>query len=355
LAVNSSSFRHFLGHRREERPQKINRMKINNETKVGILTVVAITLLIIGFNFLKGKDVFNKQKKIYALFSDLGSLEKSNDVKINGLPIGKVYDFNAKDKDVSGIVVTITLTKDVNIPDNSEAYISAPLVGSSFIIIEKGDSHKSLKPGDTLKTREDFGLLGDVKAQMNPTLLKVRTAIDSLISVFKNINKLLDSDTKGNLQETIANLKELSDTLKTLLGSKSSPLVKSLDNISSITENFKKNNDSITATISNTKKLTEKLSELDLQQTIDSIRSTLTELKTTMGKITNENGTIGSLINNKELYNKINDAVLSAETLMDDIRVHPKRYLGNMIFNRKDKTGPLTSPLKKDTLPSKSD
>lgn len=329
-------------------------MKISNETKVGVLTVVAITLLILGFNFLKGKDVFNKREKIYAIFSDLGSLEKSNDVKINGLPIGKVYDYNAKDKDVTGIVVTITLTKDVNIPDNSQAYISAPLVGSSYIIIEKGNSPNSLKPGDTLQTRLDNGLLGDMKAQLNPTLVKVRSAIDSLTSVFKSINKLLNSDTKGNLQQTIANLNEASNSLKSLFGSETSPLVKSLNNVNSITDNLKKNNDSITATINNTKRLTEKLSKLDLQQTIDSVYSVLTELKATMNKITSKDGTIGALINDKELYNKLNDAVLSAEILMDDIRVHPKRYLGNMIFNRKDKTGPLTSPAKKDTLPSKS-
>ncbi|HVT84645.1 MAG TPA: MlaD family protein [Chitinophagaceae bacterium] len=329
-------------------------MKISNETKVGVLTVVAITLLILGFNFLKGKDVFNKRKKIYAIFSDLGSLEKSNDVKINGLPIGKVYDYNPKDKDVTGIVVTITLTKDVNIPDNSQAYISAPLVGASYIIIEKGNSPNSLQPGDTLQTRLDNGLLGDMKAQLNPTLVKVRSAIDSLTSVFKSINKLLNSDTKGNLQQTIANLNDASNSLKSLLGSETSPLMKSLNNVTSITDNLKKNNDSITATISNTKKLTEKLSKLDLQQTIDSVHSVLTALKATMDKITSKDGTIGALISDKELYNKLNDAVLSAEILMDDLRVHPKRYLGNMIFNRKDKTGPLTSPAKKDTLPSKS-
>lgn len=339
---------------RAEWQWKINRMKISNETKVGILTVVAITLLIIGFNFLKGKDVFNKRKKIYAIFSDLGSLQKSNDVKINGLPIGKVYDYNAKDKDVTGIVVTITLNIDVNIPDNSEAYISAPLVGSSYIIIEKGNSRKSLKAGDTLETRTDNGLLGDMKAQLNPTLMKVRSAIDSITSVFKNINKLLNSDTKDNLQHTISNLNDASNSLKILLGSETSPLMKSLNNFNSISENIKKNNDSITAVISNAKKLTEKLSNLDLQQTIDSVHSVLTTLKATLNKITSKDGTIGALINNKELYNKLNEAVLSAEILMDDIRVHPKRYLGNMIFNRKDRTGPLTSPAIKDTLPSKS-
>lgn len=328
-------------------------MKISNETKVGVLTVVAVTLLIIGFNFLKGKDVFNNHKKIYAVFTDLSSLEKSNDVKINGLPIGKVYDFNAMDKDVSGIVVTITLTKDVNIPDNSQAYISAPLLGTPYIIIEKGNSTQSIKAGDTLQTKIDNGLLGDMKAQVNPTLVKVRSAIDSLTVVFKNINKLFDSETKGNLQEAIANLHDASNSIKTLLGSENSSLVKSLNNFSSISENLKNNNDSITSTISNAKRLTEKLANLDLQQTIDSIQSTLSQLKSAMNKITSKDGTIGALIQDKELYNKINAAVLSAEILMDDLRVHPKRYLGNLIFNRKDKTGPLTSPAKKDTVSSK--
>ncbi|HYM92506.1 MAG TPA: MlaD family protein [Chitinophagaceae bacterium] len=327
-------------------------MKISNETKVGILTIIALTFLILGFNFLKGKDLFDKRKRIYAIFSDLGSLEKSNDVKINGLPIGKVYDYNPKDKDVNGIVVTITLSRDVNIPDNSQAYISAPLVGASYIIIEKGNSPTSMKSGDTLHTRVDNGILGDVKAQLNPTLVKVRSALDSLTVVFKNINKLFNTETKGNLQQTIANLNDASNSLKTLMKSDSSPLVKTLNNFSSVSENFKKNNDTITAAISNAKKLTEKLSKLDLQQTIDSVQTVLTELKKTLAKITSDKGTIGALMNDKELYNKINQAVLSVEILMDDIRVHPKRYLGNIIFNRKDKSGPLTSPAKKDTLSS---
>src|SRR5262245_30603924 len=112
-------------------------MKINNETKVGLLAVVALALLITGFNFLKGKNVFNSSNYIYAVFSDIGPLEKSNQVKINGLPIGTVYAMAPSDKDVTGIVVTINLTKDVNIPKNSVAYISASLVASSYITVEK--------------------------------------------------------------------------------------------------------------------------------------------------------------------------------------------------------------------------
>lgn len=328
-------------------------MKISNETKVGILTITALTLLILGFNFLKGKEVFNKSKKLYAVFDNLGSLEKSNDVKLNGLPIGKVYDYNEKDKDVNGIVVTINLSRNVNIPDNSEAYISTPLVGPSYIIIEKGNSTTFLQSGDTVKTKVENGILGDMKEQMNPTLLKVRNALDSLSLVFQNINKLFNPQTKGNLQQTIANLTDASNSLKAFMNPVSGPVSKILNNASSITDNFKKNNDSITETISNAKRFTEKLSSLDLQKTMDSIHSVLTELKSTMAKMTDPNGTLGSLMNNKQLYNRLTDAILSAETLMDDFRVHPKRYTGSIFFNRKDKSGPLTSPVKKDSSSTK--
>jgi phospholipid/cholesterol/gamma-HCH transport system substrate-binding protein len=149
-------------------------MKISKETKVGILSIIAIAMLIMGFNFLKGKDIFKKRKQIYAVFKDLGPLSKSNEVKINGYVIGSVYDLQAQDKDVTGIVATINLSEDVNIPDDSQAFISSPLIGSSFISIEKGNSVNFIKPGDTLNTRRDTGLFDDVKAQINPTLDKVR-------------------------------------------------------------------------------------------------------------------------------------------------------------------------------------
>src|SRR5882672_4594821 len=102
-------------------------MKISNETKVGILTIGALGLLILGFNFLKGRDVFNNSKRIYAVFTDLGPLSKSNEVKINGFVIGKVYDLKAEDKSVSRIIATIRLTAPVNIPRDSKAYIATQL------------------------------------------------------------------------------------------------------------------------------------------------------------------------------------------------------------------------------------
>ena len=222
-------------------PNKPIQMKINNETKVGILTIVALTILILGFNFLKGKNLFDKSKKIYAVFQDMGSLEKSNEVKINGLPIGSVFDKREIDKDVSAIIITINLTRDINIPDNSVAYIGSGLVGASFIIIEKGDSKTFLKLGDTLKTREVKGIMSEVTAQINPTLVKVRTVLDSLTQTIMGVNGLLNSDAKDNLRQTFANLNRASSALNGLLDNQTGALAKTLNNAETITEDFKKN------------------------------------------------------------------------------------------------------------------
>lgn len=328
-------------------------MKINNETKVGLLTVVALVMLIIGFNFLKGKDFFNRSAKIYAVFDKVGSLAKSNEVKINGLTIGTVYDMDEVDKNVSGIKVTISMSRSVNIPSNSVAYITAPLggLGSATIVIEKGNATTYLKDGDVLSTRIDEGLFGGLSAEVSPTLAKIRNSLDSLNKVFGNINRLFDSDTKGNLQSTIANLSMASNSLNKLLDAQSGPLVNTLNNVSSITDNFKKNNDSITAIMSNTKQFTDKLSKLDLQQTMDTLQSAISSLKNTIAKISSKDGTLGALINDKALYNKLYDVILSSEILLDDLRAHPKRYVNFSIFGKKDKGGALTSPSIKDSVP----
>lgn len=326
-------------------------MKINNETKVGILSITALVLLVLGFNFLKGRDLFNRSNKLYMVFYDLGGLTKSNEVKINGYVIGKVYELNAKDKNVNGIVATINLSEDVNIPDNSTAVISSPIIGASYIDIEKGSSTVYLQPGDTLKTRIDVGILDDVKSQLTPTLTSVREGIDSLKLLLSNVNKLFTNESRANLQQTLSNLSMATNSLNKLMDTERGALAMSLNNVNAITANLKNNNDSITATISNAKRATAKLADLEIQPVIDTLSRTISQLKSVVAKIDSKDGTLGALINDKAIYNKLHDAILSAEILMDDLRTNPKRYVNLSVFGRKDKNGPLTSPAKKDTVP----
>ncbi len=326
-------------------------MKISNETKVGVLTITALTILILGFNFLKGKDIFKKSKKIYAVFNDLGSLSVSNEVKINGYVIGSVYALNITDKDMSGIVATINLTQDVNIPKDSKALISTSLIGSSYMVIEKGDSAVFLQPGDTLTTKVDVGILDDVKAQLTPTLSKVRSTLDSLNNVFSSITRVLNENTRRDLQQTMGNLNKASNALNGLLDNQTGPLARTLNNTSDLTAVLKKNTANIDSTIANAREASEKLASLQLQPTIDSLTAMISQLKSTSAKIDNPNGTLGSLINDKTLYNRLNSAILSAEILLDDLKAHPKRYVNFSIFGKKEKSGYLSSPLPKDTVP----
>jgi phospholipid/cholesterol/gamma-HCH transport system substrate-binding protein len=326
-------------------------MKISNETKVGILTIVALVLLIVGFNFLKGKNVFGHEKHLYAVFADLGSLRKSNDVKMKGLPVGVVYDYTEIDKNLSGIIVTITMKRDVNIPRDSKATIESELLGSTYLNVTQGASTEFLKDGDTLVTDRAPSFFTDVKSQISPTLSSARDAIDSLKIVLGGLNRLFDKDTKGNVSEIIRNLRETTGNLNKLLNAESSALAATLNNANSISANLKKNNDSITATISSVKRAADKFSSIELQPTIDSLQASIVEFKSILNKFNTNEGTLGLLMKDRKLYDQLNNLTLSLEILFDDLRVNPKRYTGSLIFNRKDRTGPLTSPAKKDSVP----
>ncbi|MGA1378664.1 MAG: MlaD family protein [Chitinophagaceae bacterium] len=329
-------------------------MKITNETKVGALTVFSVALLFIGFNFLKGRDVFSSTKKIYAVFTDLGSLEKSNEVKINGLPVGTVYQKKEKDKDVSAIVVTITLTRDINIPKNSVAYIASSLVGSSYIVIERGNGSEMLQDGDTISTRKENGILGDVKAQLDPTISSFRGILDSLKNTLAGINNILDSKTRQHLRQTIANLDSSSAALRFYMQTDQGPIQKTLTNIEAVSERLKASSSSIEKTAENAKSFSGQLASLKIQQTADSLDAVIIQLKKLSSSLNNGEGTLGAMIKDRSVYDQLNQTVLSAEILLDDLRTHPKRYVSFSIFGKKEKNAPLQSPIKKDSISRKS-
>jgi phospholipid/cholesterol/gamma-HCH transport system substrate-binding protein len=180
-------------------------MKINNETKIGLLAIVGIVLLVVGFNFLKGKSLFKKSTNIYAVYTDVQGLTKSNPVVINGLQIGRIENLDGG-KDMKRIVVTVTLSKDVNIPANSLAVINPNLLGSPSLEIQLGNSTKYLHNGDTLITTLSGGAFDEALKMLNPVLYEVRNAVKSLDSVLHVVSGVFDPTTKSNLKGIIANL-----------------------------------------------------------------------------------------------------------------------------------------------------
>src|SRR5580704_5129308 len=126
-------------------------MKIANETKVGLMAVIALVGLILGFNFLKGSSLFQQSKKLYALFNNVEGMEVSNAVQIDGLTIGNISAITETDADLSrGILVTITLKKEGHIPRNSIATLNPGFLISPTVVIARGDATDYLQDGDTL-------------------------------------------------------------------------------------------------------------------------------------------------------------------------------------------------------------
>src|SRR6202790_4689124 len=192
-------------------------MKITNETKIGALTTIAIVLLILGFNFLKGKDLFSHSKKIYAVFKNVEGLELSNTVSIKGLNVGNVYAIKATDKNVDGILVTISMKQDVNIPKNSVATINSGLINSANIIIKKGDATDYLDDGDTLSTLEKGSILSEFQSSLNPVVNTLNGTLGSLDSLIQVVGSLFNPSVKNNFSTIIANLAKSSASLQIML------------------------------------------------------------------------------------------------------------------------------------------
>lgn len=331
-------------------------MKISNETKVGALAAVAITLLILGFNFLKGRNLFSNSHRIYAKYANVSGLAQSNAVFVNGLQVGTVYDIKPLDKSIDTILVTLNLTKDIDIPDNSIASIKTPPLATAEVDIAMGNSSTMLHLGDTIRSQATPGLLDNVLKTVDPVLTQVSLVLHSVDSVLNKFSDILDPNTKNNLRSVIAGFNNDAAALTVtinringLLDKESGSVSKTMDNLNSFTGNLAKNNDALTGTLQNLKKTTDQLADGDLGKTLHQLDSSTAALQGILTKLNGTSGSVGALLNDKTLYNRLNSTVRSINTLVDDLKVHPKRYVNISVFGKKDRSTPLKAPLSEDS------
>ena len=332
-------------------------MKISNETKVGAITVICITILILGFNFLKGKKLFSNDTTLFAKYGNVQGLQNSNPIIINGLQVGTVYKIST-DKDMRQIMVELNITKNIDIPNNSIAIIKPNPIGTTSIEIKLGDDNNNLKNRDTILTEANAGVFDDILRKVDPVLFEVKKAVSSLDTLMYNVNSVIDPNAKNNIGATLANLNKITASmvistasLQGLLNEQTGALAKTMSNINSITANLAANNPKINNVMSNLDTTTSRLAKLDFKRTLDSLNATINDLKSIVGKFNNSNGTLGKLINDPTLYQNLASTGNKLNLLLDDIRVNPKRYVNISVFGKKQKNAPLEVPLP-DTLNS---
>ncbi len=327
-------------------------MKISNETKVGALTAIAITLLILGYSFLKGRSLFKTGNYVYAKFNDVKGLQVSNAVLVNGFQIGNVIEIENEDANLNNIIATIKLNTNYNIPDNSLASIKDNPLGSPQITIKLGNSKTFLKKGATIPTENSLGMFSAITNQLTPTTDQLKATLKELELTLQNINSIFDPKSKSNLQDAIVNinkttlmLAESTTSLNKMLDKQNGSIAKSMDNVNSITTNLANQNEKINATLTNIKSTSENLSEADLKGSVASFKKSIDNLNSVITKMNSSEGSLGLMMNDKKLYTNLNNSVRSANILLDDLRANPKRYLNFSVFGKKDKGGYLLSPL----------
>ena len=332
-------------------------MKISNETKVGAITVISVAVLILGFNFLKGKKLWSSDTMITGKYGNVQGLQNSNPVIINGLQVGTVYKITTE-KDMREILVDLNITKDIDIPKNSIAIIKSNPLGTTSVEIKLGDAVENLKNKDIILTETSGGLFDDVLKKVDPVLYEVRKAVSSIDTLLGNFNSVLDPKAKGNIAEVLANLNQVTASmvsstasLNGLLNAQTGALAKSLNNVSSITSNFANNNEKINNVMSNLDKTTSKFATLNLNKTLDTLDRAVNDLKNIIGKFDNNNGTLGKLMNDPTMYQNLASTGNKLNLLLDDIRVNPKRYINISLIGKKQNNSPLLVPLP-DTLNS---
>ncbi len=326
-------------------------MKISNELKVGLLAISATALLIWGYSYLKGKKLFSDDIVVYAIYDNVDGLTKSSTVSISGMNVGLVSDIKLL-PDFSGrVLATLEIERGVKVPRKGtipELVDLSLLGGKTVKLVYTGlcNGDDCLQSGDTLYGRS-LGMMDNIKDEINPYLEQAKSGYEKLDSLFQSYASgsgdggLGLSKTLKDFQGTIANLNGTTYKLNKLIGQSSGDIEATLANLNAISANLKASESDINRVIGNVGKFSDRLEGIELEETVDSTQmtfasinktlrtldATIADVQTLIKGVNTGSGTLSKLINEDDLYNKVNEAIRSVNLLTDDIRLNPKRYI----------------------------
>lgn len=310
-------------------------MKIGKEVKTGIIIAAGIAVLFWGINYLKGKDFFTSQKIVYAIYPRVDGLAPSNIVTVNGLKIGLIKNVTLLPDHSGNILVSMHINSALLIPRNSVAEIySTDLLGTKGIRFNFGDSKDDIHDDDTLKSIIQKSLVDEVSAQVLPMKVKVESVVESLDSILIMMRSVFDERTKRNLKLTFESVSMAMEHVSSVAASfdtlvtKQGKLRKIFDNMESITNNLKNNNDQITAILNNFSSITDKVAKSNIESALTNAVGALQQTTQLLEKVNKGEGDLGQLATNKSLYNNLDQSAKSLDELLKDLKENPRRYLG---------------------------
>ena len=312
----------------------MKQFKMTREVKVGLLAAVCLFLLFFGFNFLKGVNIFSSTYAFHGKFQRTNGLEEQAAVYIRGYKVGQVdriqYDFTVD----SAFTVDISIHRDIKLPRGTQmVLIQDGLLGGAAIELRLpiGVAGEPIASGEMLPTQIEGGLMDQIQ---NGLMAKLETAVEQADSLMRVVNtQLADS----HLYHTLANV----DVVSRDLTSVSADARRMMQNdVPEVIQGAQRSIDGLQSSIRDVNGFTRQLNSVDIPATIARVDTTLDNVSVAVDQvgglvadIRNENGTLGSLIYSRTLYNDLDSTVVSADSLLRDLKANPKRYVHFSLFD----------------------
>lgn len=333
---------------------------MSKEFKIGLTVTSAIFMLYWGANFLTGNNIFEEETVFYAKYKNLDGLTSSSGVNFRGAQVGSVKEivFDSTASDGYYWVVKFDIkTQGVRMMDSTIASIaSADLLGTMVLSLSEIDrGTKVISPEDTLVGVLSQSLEDKVDKRLKPLQNKVNELVSRTDTLIQTFVTVMDDQTQTNLKRSfqqipaavqrIVNTATSLDTITSEL--KDAKLRRIIDHVESLTKTLENNSNHITSIIENLDDLTDSLAKADIKQTLDRVNIVLSETEMVMNKVNRGEGTIGMLLNDKQLYEHLVLATADLDFLLMDLKENPGRYLNISLMN-------FGSKRKKDPTPRDS-
>ncbi len=302
---------------------------MNKELKIGFIAILAVVVLFSGVNYLKGLNVLNPSRDFYAKYENIDGLKIGGFVFLNGYQVGMVSNVDLLVDEDQKLLVTISVDQEFDIPKNTICKIvNQDLMGTKSVELIIGDDDVLAKFGDTLISQMEGSLQDEVNAQILPLKIKTEELIISIDSVMSIITAVLNKDARKNLSNSLQSLDETFALMSETMINVDQIVDQNDERISSIIENIEANNDEITNIIKNFSDISDDIAK-------SNIKSLLTSLNEASVRINNSEGSLGMLINDKDLYLSLERSSKELELLIKDIKENPKRYVSFSIIGGK--------------------
>lgn len=309
------------------------------EIGIGLSVIVAIAILIFGIEFLKGINLFRPSNFYLAYYDNVDGLDISAPVKVNGYKVGQVREINFNYEKPGKTEVVLALNKNLHLPEDSKAIISSSLMGEAYIEISVGNSKSLIPVGGEVATKEVPGLISGLSESIMPRIDGVLMNVDSLLVSLNGVASDPSLRLALNRLDGISNNVLLASNGFNSMMNQQMPLL--LGGVHGIVDNANgaigdtrgmisqfgqsiNNVDSITGNLAS---FTNQLNQLPLGQTMESLNATVANLEQFSAQLKNQNSTLGLLMNDPELYNRLNSVAASVDSLIVDIKRNPKRYI----------------------------